>query len=146
MHIAQLNIATAKFPLDAPELGEFVDNLERVNQIAESSQGFVWRLQDDSGDATGIRAFDDPCTIVNMSVWESIDALKNFMFRTHHREFLRRKREWFHSVPEDTYVLWWIAAGHTPTLDEAIEHLANLRENGDSPDAFTFKSNFLPAD
>ncbi|CAH6917737.1 conserved hypothetical protein [Vibrio chagasii] len=142
MKLAQLNIALAKYPLDAPEIKDFVDNLELVNGIAESSEGFVWRLKDESGDATNIKAFDDPNMIVNMSVWESVDALKNFMFRTHHRDFMRRKGEWFHRLAEDTYVLWWVKDGHIPTLNEAIERLEHLREVGDSPYAFTFKTNF----
>ncbi|WP_172379524.1 DUF3291 domain-containing protein [Vibrio sp. Vb339] len=146
MKLAQLNIALAKYPLDAPEIKEFVDNLELVNGIAESSEGFVWRLKDESGDATNIQAFDDPNMIVNMSVWDSVDSLKNFMFRTHHRDFMRRKGDWFHRLPEDTYVLWWIEEDHIPTLEEAIERLKHLRENGDSPHAFTFKTNFTASE
>ena len=142
MKLAQLNIALAKYPLDAPEIKEFVDNLELVNGIAESSEGFVWRLKDESGDATNIQAFDDPNMIVNMSVWDSVDSLKNFMFRTHHRDFMRRKGYWFHRLPEDTYVLWWIEEDDIPTLEEAIERLEHLREVGDTPYAFTFKTNF----
>ena len=146
MKLAQLNIALAKYPLDAPEIKEFVDNLELVNGIAESSEGFVWRLKDESGDATNIQAFDDPNMIVNMSVWDSVDSLKNFMFRTHHRDFMRRKGDWFHRLPEDTYVLWWIEADHIPTLEEAIERLEHLREIGDTPYAFTFKTNFTESE
>ena len=146
MKLAQLNIALAKYPLDAPEIKEFVDNLELVNGIAESSEGFIWRLKDESGDATNIQAFDDPNMIVNMSVWDSVDSLKNFMFRTHHRDFMRRKGDWFHRLPEDTYVLWWIEADHIPTLEEAIERLEHLREIGDSPYAFTFKTNFTASE
>ncbi|MEG3222191.1 DUF3291 domain-containing protein [Vibrio gigantis] len=146
MKLAQLNIALAKYPLDAPEIKEFVDNLEFVNGIAENSEGFVWRLKDESGDATNIQAFDDPNMIVNMSVWDSVDSLKNFMFRTHHRDFMRRKGEWFHRLPEDTYVLWWIEEGHTPALEEAIERLEHLRETGDTPYAFTFKTNFTASE
>lgn len=142
MHLAQLNIATAKFPFDAPEIQPFMDNLEPVNQLAEASEGFIWRLKDESGDATGIQAIDDPNIIINMSVWQSIDALKNFIFRTHHKHFLGRKKEWFHAQAEDTYVLWWVAVDHCPGIDEAIERLLHLRDNGDSPHAFTFKSNF----
>ncbi|PTP11608.1 DUF3291 domain-containing protein [Vibrio sp. 10N.286.51.C3] len=142
MKLAQLNIALAKYPLDAPEIKEFVDNLELVNGIAESSEGFVWRLKDESGDATNIQAFDDPNMIVNMSVWDSVDSLKNFMFRTHHRDFMRRKGDWFYRLPEDTYVLWWIEEDRIPTLEEAIERLEHLREIGDTPYAFTFKTNF----
>ncbi|PMN27034.1 hypothetical protein BCT41_00055 [Vibrio splendidus] len=146
MKLAQLNIALAKYPLDAPEIKEFVDNLELVNGIAESSEGFVWRLKDESGDATNIQAFDDPNMIVNMSVWGSVDSLKNFMFRTHHRDFMRRKGDWFHRLPEDTYVLWWIEEDHIPTLEEAIERLEHLREIGDTPYAFTFKTNFTASE
>lgn len=146
MKLAQLNIALAKYPLDAPEIKEFVDNLELVNGIAESSEGFVWRLKDESGDATNIQAFDDPNMIVNMSVWDSVDSLKNFMFRTHHRDFMRRKGDWFHRLPEDTYVLWWIEEDHIPTLEEAIERLEHLREIGDTPYAFTFKTNFTQSE
>ncbi|MEZ8730890.1 DUF3291 domain-containing protein [Vibrio splendidus] len=146
MKLAQLNIALAKYPLDAPEIKEFVDNLELVNGIAESSEGFVWRLKDESGDVTNIQAFDDPNMIVNMSVWDSVDSLKNFMFRTHHRDFMRRKGDWFHRLPEDTYVLWWIEEDHIPTLEEAIERLEHLREIGDTPYAFTFKTNFTESE
>ncbi|CDT88092.1 conserved hypothetical protein [Vibrio coralliirubri] len=146
MKLAQLNIALAKYPLDAPEIKEFVDNLELINGIAESSEGFVWRLKDESGDATNIQAFEDPNMIVNMSVWDSVDSLKNFMFRTHHRDFMRRKGDWFHRLPEDTYVLWWIEEDHIPTLEEAIERLEHLREVGDTPYAFTFKTNFTESE
>ncbi|KGJ86763.1 DUF3291 domain-containing protein [Colwellia psychrerythraea] len=146
MHLAQLNIARAKYSLDAPEIKDFVDNLEPVNNLAESSEGFVWRLKDEQGDATNIQAFSDLDVIVNMSVWESTDALKNFMFRTHHRNFLRRKKEWFHNIAEDSYVLWWVPKGHIPTIEEAVEKLDFLRSNGDTPYAFTFKSNFTASE
>jgi len=142
MHLAQLNIAKAKYSLDAPEIKEFVDNLEPVNNLAESSEDFIWRLQDENGDATSIQAFSDPNIIVNMSTWLSVDALKNFMFRTHHKDFLRRKKEWFEKIPEDSYVLWWVPIGHNPTIEEGLERLYFLRDNADSPYAFTFKSNF----
>ena len=81
-----------------------------------------------------------------MSVWVSVDALRNFMFRTHHIDVLRRKKEWFHRIPDDSYVLWWVPIGHIPTVDEAVERLELLRQNGDSPGAFTFKSNFTAAE
>ncbi|MFH0271628.1 DUF3291 domain-containing protein [Vibrio jasicida] len=146
MKLAQLNIALAKYPLDAAEIKDFVDNLDLVNGIAEQSDGFVWRLKDESGDATSIKLFDDPNMIVNMSVWDNVDALKNFMFRTHHRDFMRRKNEWFHRLVEDTYVLWWIEDNHIPTAEEALARLQYLRENGDTPYAFTFKANFTSND
>ncbi|WP_394154385.1 DUF3291 domain-containing protein [Vibrio maritimus] len=146
MKLAQLNIALSKYPLDAPEIKDFVDNLDLVNGIAEESDGFVWRLKDESGDATSIQLFDDPNMIVNMSVWESVDTLKNFMFRTHHRDFMRRKSEWFHRLDEDSYVLWWVTDDHVPTTEEALERLEHLRKNGESPYAFTFKSYYTPDD
>ena len=142
MQLAQLNIAKAKYSLEDLEMKEFVDNLEPINALAESCQGFVWRLKDESGDATNIQAFDDPNIIINMSVWESINSLKDFMFRTHHRDFLRRKKEWFEALAEDSYVLWWVPTGHIPSLNEGIGKLMYLREHGDSPKAFSFKSNF----
>jgi len=141
MQLAQLNIAQAKYPLDAPEIKEFMDNLDPVNHLAEQSEGFIWRLKDEAGDATGIQAFSDPNIIVNMSTWQSVDALKNFMFRTHHKDFLRRKKEWFHKLPEDSYVLWWVPVGHIPTVEEAIARLTHLRNHGESAYAFSFKSN-----
>ena len=146
MHLAQLNIARAKYPLDAPEIKDFVDNLDVVNATAEQSKGFVWRLKDETGDATNIQAFDDPSLLINMSVWTSTGALKDFMFRTHHRDFMRRKNEWFEKLNEDSYVLWWIEEGHIPTAEEAKARLRHLREYGDSPYAFTFKANFTPDD
>ena len=146
MHLAQLNIADAKYPLESTEMSDFVNNLEPINAIAESSEGFIWRLKDDSGNATDINPTNNPNLLVNMSVWKNVESLKNFMFRTHHIDFLKRKKEWFNSVAEDTYVLWWIEEDKMPTVDEAFERLAHLRENGDTPYAFTFKSNFTEAD
>lgn len=142
MHLAQLNVAKAKYDMEAEQMKPFVDNLDPVNELAEASEGFIWRLQDESGDATSIQAYDDPRMIVNMSVWASVSNLKDFMFRTHHIDFLKRKKEWFEPLSEDSYVLWWIPKGTTPTVEEAIDRLQHLKENGDSPYAFTFKSNF----
>jgi len=146
MNLAQLNIAHIKYPLDSAEMKGFVDGLDHINGLAENSDGFVWRLKDESGDATSITAFDDPNIIVNMSIWKDQDSLKNFMFRTEHRDFLKRKREWFDIKGEDTYVMWWLAKGEIPTVQEAAEKLEYLRSNGDSPLAFSFKSNFTPQD
>ena len=143
MQLAQVNIAKLKYSLESPELKDFVDNLDPINALAEQSKGFVWRLKDDVTDnATNFTAFDDPDTIVNMSVWESADDLKNFMFRTHHKDFLKRKKEWFEPMSEANYVLWWIKPGEFPTPEEGIARLVHLREEGESPYAFSFKSNF----
>ena len=137
IHLAQLNIGKVRFNLESPEMADFVNNLDPINAIAEQSPGFIWRLKDESGDATNIKLFDDPNMIINMSVWERVEDLKNFMFRTHHRDFMRRKGEWFHRLAEDSYVLWWIEDNHIPTPQEALERLQNLRENGDTPHNFT---------
>ena len=139
MQLAQLNIARTKAAMDEPLMKEFVDNLAPINAMAESSQGFVWRLQDESGDATSIQAFDDPSLIVNMSVWTSVESLKAFIFKTHHIDFLKRKSEWFDSLEEANYVLWWVPQGHRPSVEEAKERLMHLREQGESSYAFSFK-------
>ena len=146
MKLAQLNIASARYPLDAPEIHEFTDNLERINGLAEQSPGFVWRLKDESGDATHIRLFDDPDLLVNMSVWDNLPSLTDFMYRTAHRDFMRKRRERFHSLSEHTHVLWWIADNHRPTLEEAAERLQYLRDHQATPFAFTLKNSFTAAD
>lgn len=142
-HIAQVNIARAEAPLDTPLLAEFVAALEPVNALADSAPGFVWRLQDDTGDATSIRAFPDDLMIVNMSVWKSIEALWEFVYGGGHLEVMRRRREWFARI-EGHQVLWWVPSGCTPTVEEAKERLELLAEHGPTPEAFTFKSR-LPA-
>jgi len=142
MHLAQLNIAKVKFDLESPEMADFVNNLDPINAIAESSPGFIWRLKDETGDATGIEIEGHPDIIVNMSVWESINALKNFMFKTHHVHFLKRKKEWFIPMSEASYVLWWVPEGHIPTVQEAMTKLEHLQQYGETPDAFSFKSNY----
>jgi hypothetical protein len=141
-HLAQVNIALPKEPLDAPLLTEFVEWLEPVNARADSAPGFVWRLQTEDGDATGIRAFGDDRLIVNMSVWESIQALATWVYRDRgHLAVVRRRREWFEKM--DTFmVLWWVPAGHHPTVTEAEDRLELLRREGPTPDAFTFRRRF----
>lgn len=142
-HLAQLNIARLLAPLDSPQLADFVAALEPVNALADGSPGFVWRLQTEDGDATSIRAFDDDMLIVNMSVWESAEALADFVYRSDHRSVLRRRREWFERMDEAYVVLWWVPAGHLPSIEEAKERLARLRNDGSSPHAFTFRSPVL---
>jgi hypothetical protein len=142
MQLAQLNIAQAKYPLDAAQMKEFVDNLAPINAIAEASEGFVWRLVGDNDNATNIQAFSDPNIIVNMSIWTSIDSLKNFMFKTHHRDFLKNKKVWFSDMKQENYVLWWLEDGEIPSVDDAIIRLEHLRSYGDSPYAFSFKVPF----
>lgn len=142
-HLAQLNIGKIKYPLDDPHIADFVNNLAKINALAEVSPGFVWRLQDENGNATSILAFDDPDLLLNMSVWESVDALKAYVYKTEHGDFLRRRHEWFERMMP-YMVMWWVPAGHIPTLDEAKERLAHLTEHGDTPYAFTFRKLFEP--
>lgn len=142
MHLAQLNIGKTRYSLESGEMADFVNNLDPINAIAEASPGFVWRLKDESGDATNIKVDGNPDIIVNMSVWEDVDSLKQFMFKTHHIDFLKRKKEWFHPMQEDSYVLWWVPVGHTPSVEEALDKLNYLRDQGESPLAFSFKHTF----
>ena len=139
-HIAQLNVARAVAPLDSPELAEFMAALDGVNALAEASPGFVWRLKSESGNATDIKIENDPKFIVNMSVWDSVEALFEFVYRSAHTKVMVRRREWFEKPSEAFQVLWWVPEGHIPTVREAEEKLAHLREHGPTPDAFTFRT------
>lgn len=143
-HLAQLNIARFLKPADDPVNADFVNAIDSVNAIAESQPGFVWRLVGDS-DAPGamdVQAFDDPQIIVNMSVWTDMASLGAFVYRNEgHRSIMRRRREWFDQI-EFHMVLWWVAAGHHPTVEEAKTRLELLSAKGPTADAFTFKSPF----
>lgn len=129
-------------PIDSPIMSDFVANLDPINALAESSPGFVWRLKDEGNDATSIRMFEDDFLIVNMSVWESIDALFEFAYKSDHTRVLQRKKEWFERMPEMHMVLWYIPEQHRPSVDEARERLLYLRENKETPYAFSFKKRF----
>jgi hypothetical protein len=143
--LAQFNIALPREPLDAPLLADFVAALQPVNAAADASPGFVWRLQTEEGDATGVRAFGDGRLIVNMSVWESLEDLRAFVYgQRAHLDALRRRREWFERLGDSAVVLWWVDAGHRPSVAEAEERLATLREHGPTPRAFTFRQSFAP--
>lgn len=144
--LAQVNIARLKFPLDSPQLKDFVDGLDPVNAAADGSRGFVWRLQGDSGNATDVPVLGDEWLIVNMSVWRDTDALTAFMHQGLHRELLSRRREWFERLAEAVTALWWVPAGHRPTVAEAEERLLHLRAHGPTPYAFTLRTSFPPAE
>ncbi|HEX4820207.1 MAG TPA: DUF3291 domain-containing protein [Acidimicrobiales bacterium] len=146
MQLAQLNIGRLRAPMDDPIIDDFRNNLDRVNALAEASPGFVWRLQDDSGNATNIKVFEDDLEIVNLTVWTSIDALADFTYRTAHTQFLRRRREFFEVPRQPILCLWWIPEGTIPTVDEAIERLEHLRAHGPTAFAFTFRQRFEPGD
>jgi hypothetical protein len=139
--LAQLNIARLAAPVDSPELVDFVANLDRINALADAAPGFVWRLQTEDGDATAIRHFGEDY-IVNMSVWRDIESLHDYVYRSAHVKVMRRRKEWFERMREAYMVLWWVPAGHRPSLDEAEARLRSLREKGPSVDAFNFKKPF----
>ncbi|MGG2397882.1 DUF3291 domain-containing protein [Pseudomonas sp. SH1-B] len=140
-HLAQLNIALMKAPLESPQMVDFVANLERINALAEAAPGFVWRLQDEAGDATAIRPFGAD-VLVNMSLWQDVQSLSDYVYKSAHTEMLKRRREWFERVEQAHQVLWWIPAGHRPDVAEAAERLAHLREHGATTHAFTFRHAF----
>jgi Domain of unknown function (DUF3291) len=143
-HIAQMNVGTVLYPLDDPRIAEFMNALDEVNALAEASPGFVWRLQSDQGNATDIKMSDDQYFLVNMSVWQSVETLFDFVYKSSHRLFMGKRREWF-ARPAGAYqVLWWVEAGHLPTAAEGLERLAHLEKHGASPRAFTFRQKFPP--
>jgi Domain of unknown function (DUF3291) len=141
-HIAQLNVGRAVAAPGSPELADFMAALDRINALAESSPGFVWRLQSASGNATDILVSDDPLSLINMSVWSSVEPLFDYVYRTAHTEVMKRRREWFEKPQEAHQVLWWIPAGHIPGPEEALERLAHLRREGPTPRAFTFAQRY----
>jgi hypothetical protein len=145
--LAQVNIGRLRAPIDDPLIAEFKNALEEINALAERSPGFVWRLQTEGGgDATGLHPTGEELVIPNMSVWESVDELADFVFRSAHTPFLRRRGDWFERYGSSYVALWWIPAEHIPTLDEALERLGIVEERGPTPDAFTFAHRFPAPD
>lgn len=142
-HLAQLNIGRLRAPTEDPALAEFMANLDPINALAERTPGFVWRLQTEDGNATAIRPFPgDDLMAINLSVWESMEALADYVYRSAHTAFLRRRGEWFERLGEAYLVLWWIPAGTVPTVDDALARLEHLRRFGPTADAFTFRRPF----
>jgi hypothetical protein len=149
--LAQINIGRLRAPIDSAQLKDFVDLLDPVNAVADVSPGFVWRLQTEDGNATGVQAFewdaaDSAGVIVNMSVWTDLESLGEFVYGVLHRAVLRRRREWFERMPEAYTACWWVPAGHRPTTDEAEERVRHLRRHGPTPVAFTLQQSFPPPD
>jgi hypothetical protein len=144
-HLAQINIGRLKAPMDAPETAGFAGALDRINALADTQPGFVWRLVGEGNNATDIAAFDDPMMLLNMSVWTDIESLAAFVYRTGHRDVMRRRAEWFHKV-EVFMCLWWVPIGHIPTPEEAIARLETLRRLGPTAEAFTFRQPFPAPD
>ena len=143
-HIAQANIALGRAPLSHPMMAGFVEQLEYINSVADRSPGFVWRFQTEEGDATATRVFDDPLIIFNMSVWESIEDLYEYVFRSDHLGPLNERRTWFTRMERPHSALWWVPSGEHPTVAEAERRLNLLYVHGPSPAAFTFAKLYDP--
>jgi hypothetical protein len=146
-HLAQVNIGRLRAPIDSPTMEGFRARLDPVNALADQSPGFVWRLQTDDGNATAIRPYeDDELMAINMSVWETLESLRQFVYKSHHVESLRNREQWFEPIDGPILALWWIPAGHIPTVLEARERLQHLEEHGPTPQAFTFRTPFPAPD
>lgn len=139
-HLVQVNIAQMREPLDSPLMSEFVHFLGPINELAEQQNGFVWRLKDEDGtSAVDIDTpFEDDMIIINMSVWESIQTLRAFVYQTAHRYFVSQGKKWFEKMERPHFALWWVPAGHTPGTEEAAEKLEQLTTNGPTPSAFNW--------
>lgn len=141
--LAQFNVAVMKMPLSSPGMLDFVDSLDHINALAEDAPGFVWRLQTAEGDATALRPMGEE-VLVNLSVWTDADALGAYVYQSAHADIMGRRREWFERMAEAYMVLWWIPAGHRPTLAEAMARLERLRREGPGAEAFSFRRAFPP--
>jgi hypothetical protein len=139
-HLAQLNVGRIRDAMDSPRMAAFKANLDRVNAIAERSPGFVWRLQDETGNATSILTSPDPFALVNISVWETAEQLEHFVWNTVHKRFYEKKAAWFEPPSQPHFVMWWVTAGHRPSTDEALARLAHLRRHGPSAHAFGWEA------
>jgi len=145
--LAQVNIGRLVAPIDDPKIAEFVAQLEPINALADSAPGFVWRLQSSLGNATDIAYSDDPFVIVNMSVWESLEALRDFAYRSDHVRVFRDRVKWFEKMDKPNYCLWWVPAGHRPTVDEGRRRLEHYQTHGATSYSFWFSQHFPePAD
>ena len=144
LHLAQINIGRMRGALEGPVMSGFVARFDEINALADGSPGFVWRLQTDAGNATYLRPYDDERVIVNMSVWETVEDLRSFVYSERHAEVLRQRQDWFEKLESAVTALWWVPAGHVPSIDEAKKRLAHLQEHGPTPFAFSFRSVFPP--
>jgi heme-degrading monooxygenase HmoA len=145
-HLAQFNVATLRAPLEAPQSAGFRDALDQINALAESHPGFVWRATGEGFDSAQPSESQNPLYLQNLSVWESPEALAAFAYRTEHREYVRRRAEWFEPNDGPSFVLWWIPAGSVPTEAEGAARLARLATEGPGPEAFDFRHRVAPPD
>jgi len=140
--LAQVNIARMLAPLTDTQMAGFVARLDEINAIADTSPGFVWRLQTEEGNATSLRPFEDDLILVNMSVWASLSDLLAFVYKSRHRQVLQQRRQWFELFDGPYVALWWVPDGHIPSVEEAKERLAYLGAHGETPYVFSFKKPF----
>jgi heme-degrading monooxygenase HmoA len=145
-HIAQVNIARMKAPLDDPIMAEFVAALDEINALADRSPGFVWRLQSDAGNATDLRPYNDDLILFNLSVWESLEQLQAYVYSSAHTEVMRQRRQWFEKFSGMYLALWWVEAGQIPTVIAAKQRIDYFNQHGESEWAFSFKRPFPPPD
>ncbi|WP_299728167.1 DUF3291 domain-containing protein [uncultured Tateyamaria sp.] len=136
MKLAQLNVGYARYPTDDPRMAEFMDNLDRINALAERSPGFVWRMQAGNGNATDIAVPGDPDLIANLSVWTDVASLGHYVFNTVHARFYEKGDHWFDPMKVPHVVMWHVADGHIPDLHEAMDRLHHLRTHGSTNHAF----------
>jgi hypothetical protein len=142
-HLAQVNVGRLRAPVDDPLIDDFRNALDQINALADAQPGFVWRLKGVGDNATDLRPdASDDLQAVNASVWQSPNHLAAFAYRTEHRNYVRRRLEWFEDATQPILALWWVPAGHTPSLAECLERLAHLRAHGPTPHAFTFQQRF----
>jgi len=142
--LAQVNIARARGEMADPIMAEFVARLAEINALADRSPGFVWRLQTEDGDATAVRPYADSRILINLSVWTDPAALRAYVYRSDHAAVMRRRREWFQRFEGMYLALWWVPAGHRPTVTEAVARLAHLERHGPTVHAFGFAAPFGP--
>jgi len=142
-HLSQVNISRMIAPLSNPIMADFVAELDSINQLADNAPGFVWRLQTEAGNATSVSAYDDELILLNLSVWESIDDLKQFVYRSQHGKVMRNRNKWFQKYQGVNMALWWLPVGDLPTVDEAEKRLQYLNDFGDSDYAFSFKNQYF---
>jgi hypothetical protein len=143
-HLAQMNIARALDGMESEVMAGFVTRLDEINTLADEAPGFVWRLQDEAGDATNIQAYDEPDLLINMSVWQDLESLQNYVYKSAHVELLKNRTAWFDKLTDVSQVLWWVPAGEIPTVSEGKARLQHLQDYGATGSAFTFSKPFPP--
>ncbi len=141
-HLAQVNIARMKAPLTDPLMAGFVARLDEINALADASEGFVWRLQPDPENEDQVVAFENDGLLFNLSLWRSVEDLRQFVYNSTHKELLTAREQWFEKMEGPHMALWWVPAGHIPGIDEALLRLDRLEMLGPSQNSFTFAQPF----